>query len=316
MKILILFTIIILGLGLSQNINCLAPPSKFKHDKGWIEDLDSNFIRFGEQASTHLVEKGLFYLSNNSFMKICRKKGEYQTYLNTIVYILDKYFRKKGYYKFPHVVKPLGYVDNEYKKWYYMEYAEGIDGYCIPVYDEWGDYFGDPAEYNEVMRWMGAAGVSFIDLADPFNAAYTKNIMFVSHRKEGIKDIDNVDWKLIDFESNNVFIHPHKLEKYVKNMDRSLLLPEENNIFDVAIGIVLHKKHYSRYWININYMIYRRNMENPVQVWAKKDVLILLDEMFKKQLPTIILSKIARNKKLIEADLIGMNHYKKLKEAA
>ncbi len=30
--------------------------------------------------------------------------------------IASKYFRKKGYYNFPHVVKPLGYVDNEFKK--------------------------------------------------------------------------------------------------------------------------------------------------------------------------------------------------------
>ena len=220
---------------LISNSFCLQLPTIFQSDN--TENIiDYYFLMHTKQASSHLVETGVIELPNGQYLKICKKyPGIYSLFLNSIVYILDVCFRANNKYKYRHVVAPLGYSYSLNQ--YYMEYAHGNDGYTIIIYDEYSPRGRDedPAEFNIFIRNMSAAGISFIDLGSPFGG--TKNVMFNPHHKEGIEDIDNTDWKMIDFESNSIRIDKRKLLNYVNNINPSLLSPIEYTILQLSTYI-------------------------------------------------------------------------------
>jgi hypothetical protein len=199
-----------------------------------------------------------------------------------------------------------------------MEFAEGIDGFGIMVYDEYSPYgySANPKEFNILLRQMGIAGISFMDLADSMEANWTKNVMFNSHTKDGIQDINNVDWKMIDFDTRNFRANWKKLNAFIEKMDKNLLNYEEFQILKLSIAI-LQKQEADRNLVKLVYRLYRASMENPLKTYTSSQAISLLKKTLSLQgLSFIIRAKIKRNIGLFKGGLVEMDLYKDLKTSA
>jgi len=156
--------------------------------------------------------------TSSSELLIKRSFSEFLRHL--IAKKFDDYFLRKGYYKYPHIPRLLGFDINGY----YYEFVYGLEGYYPLYFDDtnmnWNpvalnDERISSSLYHEVGIYL------FQDIVEP-TSNYVKNLIieepYISLMPENISSL----WKRIDFGVKSIKFDYEKIKKYIEKNEKEL----------------------------------------------------------------------------------------------
>ncbi|MGC9088607.1 MAG: hypothetical protein ACP5IV_00450 [Caldisericia bacterium] len=133
----------------------------------------------------------------------------------------DDYFLRKGFYRYPHISRLLGFD----KDGYYYEFVYGLEGYYPLYFDDEFMNWNPVVLYDEKISssLFHEVGIFlFQDIIEP-TSNYVKNIIIeeigISLMPEKISNL----WKRIDFGVKSIKFDYEKIRNYIKKNERDLI---------------------------------------------------------------------------------------------
>lgn len=147
--------------------------------------------------------------------------GHKMFFKHAIIKKLEDYFFKEGAYRYPHVTRPLGSVDESY----IYEWAFGNDGFPWEYIESGGaKTYVHLDEWDRFIGVFNEAGINMaIDCSDPNDGRISKNIVHQLARPLYTYQPDlNRIWKRVDFGDRSIQIDYEKLAKYLADNRENL----------------------------------------------------------------------------------------------
>ena len=160
----------------------------------------------------------------------------------------DDYFLRKGYYKYPHIPRLLGFDTNGY----YYEFVYGLEGYFPLYFDE------------ELMDWMPInlyderissslfyeVGIYLLqDIVEP-TSNYVKNLIIEEPEISLMPDKISNLWKRIDYGVKSIRFDYEKIKIYIKRYERDMidiLSKERVEMLLLSLDFLLKNKDFEKF---------------------------------------------------------------------
>ena len=147
--------------------------------------------------------------------------GHKMFYKHAIMKKLEDYFFKIGVYRYPHITRPLGSMDESY----IYEWAFGNDGFPWEYIETGGaKTYVHLDEWDRFIGIFSEAGINMaIDCSNPYDGRISKNIVHQLARPLYVYQPDlNRIWKRVDFGDRSIQIDYQKLGRYLTDNKENL----------------------------------------------------------------------------------------------
>ncbi len=142
-------------------------------------------------------------------------------YKHAVIKKLEDYFFMKGFYRYPHITRPLGSTEDSY----IYEWAFGTDGFPWEYIETDGSrIYLDLEEWDCFVGVFGEAGIDLaIDCSDPNDGRISKNLIhqLCYAQNNNLRTLNRI-WKRVDFGDRSIRINYDKLSKYIKDNKQEL----------------------------------------------------------------------------------------------
>ncbi|MGQ9845021.1 MAG: hypothetical protein ACUVQN_02275 [Caldisericia bacterium] len=167
-------------------------------------------------TSFRVLHKGDFSTSDLIFT---RSFSEFLRHL--IAKKFDDYFLRKGYYKYPHIPRLLGFDEQGY----YYEFVYGLEGFYPLYFDEEFMDWKPITLYDERISssLFYEVGIYLLqDIVEP-TSNYVKNIIIEEPKISLMPETISNLWKRIDFGLKSIKFDYENIKKYIKKNEKDMI---------------------------------------------------------------------------------------------